>query len=191
MLSGAGGVLSTTLVERKQPVDSQSLIEAMLALPSDEPLTELHPASTLIQTIVDVTDPANYSPYWSARADFGAAVSVMMTSGLHDEDTPYHTADSLALAGLLPFVAPTVADSPEFDASSIAVASAPVKANLASGAATGGLLQWTNDLPNPDYDTHFVVFNRPEAIHASMRFLESNAFEGGASIERVPGATDK
>jgi len=53
---------------------------------------------------------------------------------------------------------------------------------------TAGFLQWTNDIPGQDYDTHFVIFNRPEAINASMRFLESSAFESAAVIERNPNA---
>ena len=51
--------------------------------------------------------------------------------------------------------------------------------NLASGTATGAFLQWKNE-------NHFVVFNRPEAIHASMEFLRAAAFNASPVIERIP-----
>ncbi|HEY3445479.1 MAG TPA: hypothetical protein VGK67_03900 [Myxococcales bacterium] len=191
MLSGAGGVLSRTLVERKDPMDIQAMVSFLLSLPADEPLSELHPVATLIQTITDVTDPVNYAPYWAARADFGAPSSVMLTSGMHDVYTPPSTTAAMAVAARVPILAPVVESWPEYAASAMAVAAtAPVEANLAGGA-TGGFLQWTDDLAGDDVDTHFVVFHRPEAIHASMRFLESAAFETQVSIERDPASQDR
>lgn len=190
MLSAAGGVLSRTVVERKDPIDIQEAVSMILALPEAEPLTELHPVSTLVQTLVEVTDPVNYAPYWAARREFGAPAHVLLTSGMHDQYTPPGTAVALGIAAGVPLVGPAVASWPELDAAGLKVASAPMSANLAGGT-TGGLLQWTNDVSGADYDTHFLVFSRPEAIHASMRFLESAAYENATVIERDPASTDR
>jgi len=191
LFSGAGGAVSRSLVERKHPVDIQALLSFLLSLPSGAPLTELHPVATLIQTLTDVTDPVNYAPYWAWRADLGAPSSVMVTSGMHDVYTPASTAAVMSVAAHLPILDPVVARWPEYEVSAMAVpAGSPLVSNL-TGGATGGLLQWTDDLAGDDMDTHFVAFHRPEAIHATMRFLESAAFEAQVSIERDPAAQDR
>ncbi|MGC4122136.1 MAG: hypothetical protein QM765_47670 [Myxococcales bacterium] len=189
--SGTGGVLSRTLVERKDPMDIQALLSFVLGCSADEPLSELHPVATLIQTLTDVTDPVNYAPYWASRADFGPPSSVLLTSGMHDVFTPASTAATLAVAGRVPLLAPLVQPWPELSASGMAVVSATPLAGNLPGGATGGLLQWTNDVPGDDMDTHFLAFHRPEAIHATTRFLESAAFEPQVSIERDPASQDR
>ena len=169
-------------------MDVRALVSLLVGLPADEPLNELHPVATLIQTVTDVTDPVNYAPYWSSQAR-GAPSSVLITSGMHDTYTPPSTAAAMSLAAGLPILAPVVQRWPEYDASGIGVAASPVTANLTAGS-TGGFLQWTDDVPGDDMDTHFVAFHRPEAIHATMRFLESAAFEPQVCIERDPVSQD-
>ena len=63
---------------------------------------------------------------------------------------------------------------------------APVSSNVTDG--TAGFLQWASDGADA---SHFVIFDRPEAIHAGMTFLKSAAFEGGPRIERVPSTHDR
>jgi hypothetical protein len=187
VLSGAGGGIAITVMERKDFVDIELLLRALLWMDeNDEPLTELHPAVRLIQTLVDITDPVNYSPYWLDLEGLSPGHSMLVTSGEHDEATPHRTATALSVAARVPVVAPVVVSIPQYDWAGVPVAEAPVSDN--TGDDTAGLLQWTNDLPGADYDSHFVIFYRPEAINASMRFLESAAYEPARVIERVVGA---
>ena len=107
VLSGAGGVLAITLVERKDILDFAALIEALLQFEPDEALTIAHPASALIQTLSEVTDTVNYAPYWFAeRGDWRGhtPVDVLLTNGTLDANTPYQTAIALAAAGRLPIL---------------------------------------------------------------------------------------
>ncbi len=184
MFSGAGGGLAITVTERKDIVDVREAITYLLGLGGDEPLTETHPVMTLIQTLVDATDPINYAPYWNRDAAFGEPSNVMLTSGLHDEQTPYRTANALALAARLPPIEPLPLAIPEYAWAGIQAQQAPVSGNV--NGATAGFLQWGPHAANRHYDSHFLIFYRPEAIDTSMRFLRSGVAQGAAVIERNP-----
>jgi len=184
VLSGAGGGLSITLMERKDFADFEQLIRLLLYMgDEDEPLSELHPVVGLIQSLVDITDPLNYSPHWLHLSTRGSAAHVLVTSGEHDAATPHRTAAAMAVAGHVPVVEPVVIDIPAYDWTGLASVAAPASANV--GGRTAGFLQWRADGAD---DSHWVIFRRPEAIHASMRFLESAAYDTAPVIERVPGA---
>ncbi|MBI5510510.1 MAG: hypothetical protein HY903_17270 [Deltaproteobacteria bacterium] len=187
VFSGAGGGLSITLMERKDMVDFKAFLTLLLYLdPADEPLTEMHPAIGLVQALVEITDPINYAPHWLGAGGEPGAKSVFMTSGEHDAATPHRTASALAVAAHLPVVEPVVIPIPAYDWIGLPAATAPVSGN--AGAKTAGFIQWTNDRPGRDYDSHWLIFYRPEAIHASMRFLQSAAYEATPVIERLPNA---
>lgn len=110
MLSGAGGVLAITVVEREDPLDFAELVVALAKLGPGEPLSEMHPVLGLVQTLVEVTDPVNYAPFWfSQRGDWAwqAPVPVLLTNGTDDQATPWQTAIALAAAGRMPWVGDT------------------------------------------------------------------------------------
>lgn len=174
VLSGAGAVLSITLIERKDILDFQALIESLLGFGPEEELTEFHPAMALIQTLVEVTDTVNYAPYWSARQGpwRGHAPSpVLLTNGTDDANTPYRTAVALAVAGQLPvigeaatgleghallglprFPLPTLGNQHGFDALPL----------------TGGFAQYW-------HGTHFVVFEEEHAAQLYTNYFRSTA----------------
>jgi len=58
--------------------------------------------------------------------------------------------------------------------------SAPITGNVAGGQATGVLLEYT--APAGD-DGHFVVFDVPDAVAQSNRFLASHAATGTARLD--------
>lgn len=110
MLSGAGGVLAITVVERTDPLDFAELVRALAGLELDEPLSSMHPVLGIVQTLVEPTDPVNYAPYWSSeRAGWSwqAPVPVLLTNGTDDQATPWETALALAAAGRLPWIGDT------------------------------------------------------------------------------------
>jgi len=111
VLSGTGGELAITILERKDPFDLAALVSSLLVLDPSEELTPLHPAIGLVQTLVDVTDPVNYAPYWSSmRGPWSGhtPVPVLATSGTADVATPYETSIALAAAARLPAVSDQV-----------------------------------------------------------------------------------
>ncbi|MDF1565445.1 MAG: alpha/beta fold hydrolase [Deltaproteobacteria bacterium] len=179
VLSGAGGGLSITAMERKDPFDIAALVVELVELDTaTEPLTELHPLVGLVQLLTEVTDPLAYSPYWLERRDGAPTPNMLVTSGSTDAATPWRTATAMAVAAGLPVMRPIEVPSQSFDLAGLAPVDSPARQNLA-GDATGAFLQWKNE-------DHFVIFNRPEAIHASMEFLRSAAFNASPVIERVP-----
>lgn len=186
VLSGAGGGLSITVMERKDVANFEELVRFLAEIPSGEVLSELHPILTLIQTAVDVTDPINYSPGWNPRRATQRK-SVLVTSGCYDEQTPHRSATAMAVAGRIPLVAPAAMDSPLFEMADLPEANAPLHGNLAE-QSTGGFLQWCGSVLRPNESNHYVVFNRPEAIHATTEFLRSSLAGNGATIERVVDA---
>ncbi len=192
MLSGAGGGIAITIMERKDYADIAAAVSLLLELAPNEPLSELHPALTLVQTLVDVTDPINYSPYWFTFPGRSDPRSILLTSGEHDQDTPYRTATAMAVAARLPILAPVVIPIPEYNYLGMEPLATPppVKGNTSAGT-TAGFLQYTNDIAGSDMDTHFLVFYRPEAIHASMEFLRSASYDEVPDIERDPSSTDR
>lgn len=181
MISGAGGGMSITLVEGNGDVVPAALVQRALDMPADEVLTDLHPVVALVQMIGEAADPLNYSPSFLAPPA-GAPRSLLLTSGLEDIYTPARTATALAVAGRIPGVGPLARAIPEYDWLDLPVVTSPVTGNAAS--ATAGFLQ----LGPPGDASHFIVFHRAEAIHASMHFLESGAFDAAAVIERDPAS---
>lgn len=186
MLSGAGGGLGITLINRTDIVDFKTLLALVLGVPTFEDWGEEHPLITLIQTLAEISDPTGYAPYWNRDGRYRAPASVMMTSGQHDTQTPYRTATALALAAGMPLTTPVAIPTPEYDWLGLAAVSPPVSGN-AVNATTMGLLQYVADLAITDADTHFLVFHRPEAIDASMEFLRSGLYDGTPVIRRNPG----
>ena len=104
-LSGAGGGLSMTMMQR---VDPLVISDALLTAAGDPPgtvLSDLHPIIGLVQINAERTDPINYAPRW-VRESNGPPVSVVLTSGLNDAQTPADTSEALAVAGGLPIAEP-------------------------------------------------------------------------------------
>lgn len=188
VLSGAGGGMGITIMERKDILDFKALLAVLFQIPEEESWDEEHPLATLVQTLADVSDPAAYAPYWGTTGSFRPTPNVMLTNGEHDEATPYRTAITLALAGRLPVTTPVVIPIPDYAILGVAPATAPYEANV--GGHTTGFLQFTDDLAIADADTHYLVFHRPEAIDATMHFLATGTGGSGVSVLRRNASAD-
>jgi hypothetical protein len=180
VLSGAGGVLAITIMERKDYIDVEEVLRLFFIIDEDEELSELHPTLTLIQTIVDVTDPINYAPAWLS-GELSFPKHVLMTAGAGDTATHHRTATALALAGGLDIVAPIVLPSEAYEIAGSSPVEAPVSGNR--HGVTAGVLQYAGG-----EDEHDLAFERPEAIHATMEFLRTGT-AGSAVIERDTAST--
>lgn len=175
MLSGAGGVLAVTIVERKDPLDFGELVRQLLALPDEEPLTPLHPVLGLVQTLVEITDPVNYAPYWSSQAGPWANQApspVLLTSGTLDAATPYRTAVALAAAGRLPLVGEpaTRCEAVRMRVGlPLALPSTDNCTAFDGSLHTSGFAQYLDG-------THFVVFEERAASDLVTNWLASTAY---------------
>ncbi len=189
ILSGAGGGLSITVLERKDPVDFEELIRFLTEIPAEEELTEMHPLMTLIQAAVDITDPINYAPRWNPRRAT-APQNIMVTSGCYDEQTPHRSATAMAIAGRVPLIEPSAMESDLYNLANLPSLNAPVTNNVEE-TATAGFLQWCGSVTQQNKSNHFLIFNNAEAIHASTEFLKTGLTEDQAVIERDPNADVK
>lgn len=185
ILSGSSSIMSITLNEKTKP--EPSIVELVrflfLGLPGEEgnEVNAFHPAISLAQTLVDVTDPVHYARYiiQEPRAGFGPK-SIYMSEGINPDGTgdnysPPKGIEGQAIAMGLPLMQPQQHAIQELSWGGPGTAEIPtmgLKGNLAKGQATGGLMQFA--VP-ADSDGHFVIFDVEEARVQSSDFLRSAA----------------
>jgi len=184
-LSGAGGGLAYTILLRKQldsgtSFDIKTALEGVLNLKYDDELTLFHPVLTLAQTLVEITDPLNYSQLYFYPRFRKDPLNVLITEGVDDPYTPAVTTDNLALAGLIPPIAPQVHSHIGFDLLDLKPVSAPVMDNmiLPDGTkATAGLAQFS------DYG-HYVAFQDATCEKMWMSLFTSSLLQGTPRIAK-------
>lgn len=173
VLSGTGGVLAITIVERKDIVDFAQLVASIAQFEPGEEVHELHPVLGVVQMMAERTDMVNYAPYWySEPLDYPGHTpsSVLLTSGTLDANTPYRSAIALAAAGRVPAVHPRAStaeaidlrglpDTPQFAAQNV---------RTYEGRTTAAFSQWRDG-------SHFVVFEEPAAVGMYVRYLQSGS----------------
>lgn len=188
VLSGAGGGMGITIMERKDIVDFKALLGLLFEVPAEEEWGEAHPVTTLIQTLAEVSDPDAYARYWNTDSSLRTPANVMLTNGEHDEATPFRSAISLAVSGRLPVTTPVVIPIPEYGILGLPPASPTYQAN--AGGRSTAFLQFTDDLAIPNADTHFLVFHRPEAIDSTMHFLATGTSASEIAVVRRDASVD-
>ena len=172
VLSGAGAVLSITLVERKDILDFADLVETLLGFEDDEFLSTYHPANGLIQMLSEVTDTVNYAPYWhSQRGNWRGHVpaNVLLTNGTLDANTPYQTAIALAAAGRLPVLEGAVTDVEALELRGERALLLPATATTVrfdGQPVTAGFAQYWQG-------SHFVIYEEEHAAQLTTHFLRS------------------
>jgi len=179
VLSGASGVLAETIVRRKDMVDIAAIVALTVGVPVAA-LDTFHPIVNLAQTLVDVTDPVNYAPYWLEPVTGGRSKHVFMTVGTEDEASPAVGADAVAAAAGVPFVGTVASPNRAHQLKGLLTASIPVSQNVVSSTGqlvTAGVLQ----LPGGD---HFVAFTDSDARSIWRGFLR--AFRAGEAPVIAP-----
>jgi hypothetical protein len=182
VLSGAGGGLAYTILLRKQidsdqPVDIKAMLEQLLALKFPGELDLFHPVLTLLQSLVDVTDPLNYSPYYFWPRIRQQPLNVLITEGVDDPYTPALTTENLALAGRIPMVKPVQHEHMGFPLAGLVSVQTPVSNNMVcpdGASSTAGLIQFKDQ-------GHFVVFDDKTCIKMWSGFLDT-ALSGGPAV---------
>lgn len=184
VISGTGGLLAITAVERDEDFDFPELIRQLADLEDHETLTELHPLLGLVQSLVEHTDPVNYAPYWFRRfGDLHAQLPlpVLVMSGIRDDQTPHRSAEALAAAAGAPFAGSRTSAAQAMILSDLDVQPFPLVDNVAAwdgSSITAGLSQW-------DDGDHYVLFDDPAARDVARWFVYS-ALLGDPLIDEGP-----
>jgi pimeloyl-ACP methyl ester carboxylesterase len=181
MLSAGGGQLSITAVERTDDINFPALIRSWFRFDEDEALTELHPILGIIQSLVDVTDPINYAPYWLHEPMPWVGqrpVPILVSSGILDGLTPYRSSVALAAAARIPVLFPRESAIPAVWLRGLTDTVGPLQRNTTTWGkpVTAALAQWPQG-------GHFVVFDNPEATWMVRDFF-STATSDTAVIQR-------
>jgi hypothetical protein len=185
VLSGSSAVFSIALLEKTKPDPSikQLVATVFLNLNSEESaeLNLFHPAISLAQSIVDVTDTLHYARFLSAEPRLGfSAKSIYMTEGINpdgvgDSYAPPHGIEAHGIAAGLPLQLPgerAILESSFGGPQPITIPAEGLTGNLAAGKASGVLAQWPI---SPGDDGHFVVFDQPKAFDQAAEFLKNLA----------------
>jgi hypothetical protein len=181
--SGAGGLLTLTILERTNPIDFKTLAEQILGISGVESLDIFHPVLALVQTFIEPADTINYALAAQQQPLFSDYRDVLLIEGMHDTEVPQDSAEALGAAALLPI---GVADGgapqhagPGFIAAGLGTVTLPVHDNvqLVGGQRTGVMLQFGG--PNDD---HFTMFDNPVANCQVMSFLKSSVTGLGATV---------
>lgn len=166
VLSGAGGILIETILRRKDP-DVGAIAKLALNV-RDENFDSFHPALSLVQMLVDATDPVNYAPYWFNPAPGGTPKHMFVTEGTLDHATPGVATEAMCSAAGIPLAKPVAQASLPHDLRGLPTLSFPVTGNIDTpdGPRTAALRQWL------DAD-HWVALNDDLAAKYWTKFFRT------------------
>ncbi|MBN2361149.1 MAG: hypothetical protein JXR83_16965 [Deltaproteobacteria bacterium] len=172
VLSGAGGGLALSLVEKTEPQVPVEAIRTMLSLPEDHVIDVFHPVLTLVQTFAEEADTLNYAPLLYRRGSDRMPPTLLMTSGFYDSYVPVATQAPLAAAFGLPLIEPIVEDAEVLQLSGLPILPEPASNTIVSRGreVTAGLVQFK---AAPFRDGHFVVFELGAATYTVREFFKS------------------
>ena len=174
VLSGAGGLLYLTLLEKTEPIDVKALVENFIR---DVPLDPFNNQLALLQWFIESSDPVNYGRLLVTEPDPAVgAKDIYQSEGFVDHYTPDPCIEALAVAiGGAP-VKPIVSWVDGLGLRGLESVDAPVTAN--QGGFTSVFLQYDAGAG----EGHFVVFDVAAARKQSAEFLGSLARDGRATL---------
>ena len=173
MLSGAGGGLAASIVEKTDPIVIADVLKLVLSIPDEEEVDTFHPVPALLQTFVDPADPLNYGQLWRHRSG-RRTPHLLVTSGLVDTFTPPRNHGGLAAAFGVPLAAPVAFAWPVLSILGVKDVGTVVDGDLRTDddePLTAAMLQY------PD-DGHFAVFENPGARAVFTEFFASLVRDG-------------
>lgn len=134
VLNGVGAYLSITVVERKDPVDINAEIQALLGV--SEPLDRFHPVVALAQLGSEVVDPINYAPHWTGWSDNPGGSSLFLTNGQNDHTTPERSVNAMTISGVAVPIDPPGWDVDPFGVWDVSAQSLPITQTTTSMGGT-------------------------------------------------------
>jgi hypothetical protein len=181
VLSGAGGGLSVTLMEREQAggVNIQDLLRNAIGLAENEEMNPCHPAVGLVQMLAEVVDPINYARYWFQEEGYWSQgpTSILMTEGMSDQYTPPPSIEILAAGAGIPIIGEAVSVN---TAQELLGLPNPESAQWNSDtylgtSVTTGLVQYPED-------GHFAIFYNDAAGRTYRDFLAGTLDDGAVIL---------
>jgi predicted esterase len=174
VLSGAGGLLYLSLLNKTEPINIPELLGALIR---DYPLDEFNPVLALLQMWLDGSDPASFGRLLVREPPPGVSPKhIFQSEGFTDRYTPNVAIRAFAVSMGIPQVTPVVEPIEGLALRGLDVLSPPVTGNL---GVTGVLLQYREAAGS---DGHFVVFDIPAARKQSSDFLGTLAATGQATL---------
>ncbi|MCA9563044.1 MAG: hypothetical protein KC561_06125 [Myxococcales bacterium] len=171
-INGIGGYLSVTLVERKDPIDINAQIGAVIGL--DRALTRFHLIAAMAQLGGDVADPINYAPRWRGWEGNPDGSHMFLINGRLDHTTPEDSVNSATVAGRVYPMEPSGWNPDPFLVADLLPIPRPVTANSVAYDGTTALTMATY---LDAEQGHFTIYNNSEARNLLVDFWES-ALEG-------------
>ena len=183
VLSGAGGVLTLSILNNTQPLDIPSIVSSLI---QDQPVDEFNPTLALVQMWGERADSENYAPLYALRPATVDGVTyapqnVYISEGFVDHYAPNPDIEAFATAAGAQLVAPVIQPIEGLTLLGGTVATAPVTGNV--NGATVVIPQYTQAQGS---DGHFVVFEVAAAQAQSVNFLSTAATTGKATLIAPP-----
>ncbi len=174
VLSGAGGLIYLSLLNKTKPVDIVTLVGALIR---DYPLDEFNPILAQLQWWLDRSDPACFGPLLVKRPPPGVAPKhIFQSEGFIDEFTPNPAIRAFAVSIGVHQVSPIIERLEGLEIRGTDVLNPPVTGNQ---GVTSVLLQYNEANGS---DGHFVLFDIEAARLQSSDFLGTLAETGEATV---------
>lgn len=173
VLSGAGGLTIQSLLNKTSPSDVAAAVRVGLA---DPDVSRTHPLLNLAQALADRSDGINHARHLVRDPlDGHDPIHVLQIFGVGDTYSPTETQFPLARAlGLQQ----SPNGNPPLER--LTTVSLPVSANFAGITAVVSLYANAGD------DAHFVLFDRPDALHHTATFFGTAIRDGVPTVEPLP-----
>ncbi|MCC7534560.1 MAG: alpha/beta fold hydrolase [Deltaproteobacteria bacterium] len=172
LLSGNGGDLVQSLLNKREPIDIAAVVPAVLADPGPNPLMpavdEFHPALQIFGAYFDAVDPVNFGRVLANPPMGGVTPHMFATVGDGDTYSPENTLVAYVRAAGLDVVPPRV-----LDFGGVFETSAPASGNQ---QVLGQMRTRVFREYRPDgYDGHFVAWRNPQGLRDVVGFLRDAA----------------
>jgi hypothetical protein len=172
ILSGTGGMLKVSLLEKKNPVSVAAALPIVL---SDPRVDGNHPVLNLLQMYFDRSDPVNHARRISVEPPMGVKPkSFLHIFGKDDTYSPDLTQKLFAQAAAIPVVNPVVSEH------GLAVTMAPVHGNYDGPDGKITVVQ-TQYAPS-GYDGHFVSTEHPAARRTLVQMMGTVFRDGTPTV---------
>jgi predicted esterase len=168
VMSGTGGTLIFTILQKSQPVNAGALLPFLLG---EESVDENDPVLNLMQMFFERSDSVNFGRRLFLEPSAGVTRRhALHVYGTDDSYSPVETQRRYAQAAGFPVATPLVDSYPTEPAYGMGTIAPPIKSNQPFGTVdliTAAQIQYQP----AGYDGHFVSTKNPSARAAVQRFI--------------------
>ncbi|MGA7742310.1 MAG: hypothetical protein WBP56_13220 [Polyangia bacterium] len=181
VMSGTGGTLMLSLLDKTQPTNLAALLPALLG----EPTVDTNdPVLNLIQMYFERSDPVNFARRLFREPITGARRRhVLHVYGTDDSYAPDETQRRYAQAAAFQVALPLVDTYPSMPEYSMVTITPPISANQSFGSLAPITAAQAQYQPDGTYDGHFVSTNNPSARQDIQTMLVTFVREPNPIIE--------